>query len=74
MATPNPLLRSGRYVAAAWGFVGTIAAGAVVGWFLDQRLSWAPWGTLACLLIAVVGGLMRLIQTLRRFETVDRQS
>jgi F0F1-type ATP synthase assembly protein I len=68
----GPFLRGGRYVAAAWEFIGAIVAGAVIGWFLDDRLGWAPWGIMACMLLAVVGAMVRLIQTLRRFDRVDR--
>jgi F0F1-type ATP synthase assembly protein I len=68
---PGPLLRGARYVAVAWEFVGTIAAGAVIGWFLDDRLGWAPSGIMVCTVTAVAGAFVRLIQTLRRFDRVD---
>ena len=68
------MLRAGRYVAVAWEFVGTIAAGAVVGWFLDGHATPAPWGMTVCVLGAVVGAFARLIQTLRRFDHRDQNA
>jgi F0F1-type ATP synthase assembly protein I len=69
---PGPLFRGARYVAAAWEFIGAIAAGAVIGWFLDSRLGTAPWAIMVCMVAAVVGAMIRLVQTLRRFDRVDR--
>ena len=71
MASPGYVLRAGRYVAVAWEFIGTIAAGAAVGWFLDGRVTPAPWGMTACVLGAVVGAFVRLLQVLRRIDRLD---
>jgi F0F1-type ATP synthase assembly protein I len=69
----NPVVRYGRYGALAFEFVGTIAGGAVSGWLLDRWLGHPPWGVMTCMLLAVVGGFIRLIQVLRRFERLDRR-
>ena len=76
MTPPGPIVRYGRYGALAFEFSGTIAAGAVVGWLLDGWLGSEPWALVVCTLLAVVGGFIRLITILRRFERDDlgRQS
>ena len=71
MPAPGPVLRYGRYGALAFEFTGTIAAGAVVGWLLDRWLGTGSNLSIVCTLIAVVGGFVRLIQTLRRFDRLD---
>jgi ATP synthase protein I len=57
----------------AFEFSGTIAGGAFVGWLLDRWLGTPPWGAVLMTLLAVVGGFVRLVQILRRFERRDRQ-
>jgi F0F1-type ATP synthase assembly protein I len=69
---PAPDYRYVRYLALAFEFSGTIGAAVVLGWWLDRRLGTGPYLALACIVVAVVGGLMRLVQTLRRFERLDR--
>lgn len=71
MRPSNPIVRYGRYGAAAFEFTGSIAAGALIGWFLDGRFGTGPWLLLSCTVLAVVGGFIRLIQMLRRFERSD---
>jgi F0F1-type ATP synthase assembly protein I len=70
---PGPIVRYGRYGAVAFEFSGTIAGGAVAGWLLDRWLDSAPYGVTFCTLVAVVGGFIRLIQVLKRFERFDLQ-
>jgi len=74
VATPGPFVRYGRYAALAYEFPATIAAGATIGWLLDRWLDSVPWALVVCTLLAVVGGFIRLVTTLRRFERSDRQS
>jgi ATP synthase protein I len=69
---PGPIIRYGRYGAVAFEFVGGIGAGAFVGWFVDEHYGTEPWGLVALTLLAVVGGFIRLIQVLRRFDRGDR--
>jgi F0F1-type ATP synthase assembly protein I len=66
-------VRYGRYGALAFEFSGTIAGGVVVGWLADRWLGTAPYGVVFCTLAAVVGGFVRLIQVLKRFERLDLQ-
>jgi F0F1-type ATP synthase assembly protein I len=58
-------------MAVAFEFTGTIAAGALVGWYLDDRLGWTPWGSIVATLLAAVGAFVRLLQMVRRFEQLD---
>jgi F0F1-type ATP synthase assembly protein I len=68
----TPLVRYGRYGALAFEFSGTIAAGSIIGYYLDRWLGSQPYATILCTLSAVVGGFVRLIQILRRFDRQDR--
>jgi len=70
----TPIVRYGRYGAVAFEFSGTIAAGAFFGSLVDKWLDCAPWGLIAITLLAVVGGFVRLIQVLRRFDKVERDA
>ena len=72
MRPPSPIIRYGRYGAVAFEFSGGIAGGAFVGWWVDERYGTEPWALVALTLLAVVGGFIRLIQVVRRFERSDR--
>lgn len=69
---PGPIVRYGRYGAVAFEFSGTIAAGSVIGWLLDRWLGTEPYLLVVLTLVAVVGGFIRLIDVLRRFDRLDR--
>ena len=71
MAAPGPILRFGRSFAIFWDFVGTVLAGAVIGWFIDSRFDTEPYWTLGLLLLGVVGGFVRLVSSLRRLDRMD---
>ena len=64
-------IRFARYGAAGFDLFGTIIAGSMLGYFLDKWLSTSPYLTLVLMLIAVVVGFVRLIQTLRHFDQLD---
>jgi len=70
----GPIVRYGRYGALAFEFSGTIAGGVMVGWAIDRWLETAPYGLVACTLISVVGGFIRMIVILKSFERSDRAS
>ena len=74
MPPPPPIVRYGRYGAVAFEFTGTIAGGATMGWLVDRTFHTEPWGAVGLTLLAVVGGFIRLIQILRRFDRGDRES
>jgi F0F1-type ATP synthase assembly protein I len=71
---PGPIVRYGRYGAVAFEFSGTIAGGAFVGWLLDDWLRTSPWALALCTVLAAVGGFIRLITILRRFDRGDRDA
>ena len=73
VAAPNPILRFGRSFALFWDFVGTVLAGAVVGWLLDRWFDTEPYGTLGLLILGVVGGFIRLVASLRRLDRLDNE-
>ena len=74
MPVSGPIVRYGRYGALAFEFSGTIAGGVMVGWAVDHWLGIAPYGLVACTLLSVVGGFIRLIVILKSFERGDRAS
>ncbi len=71
VAAPNPILHFGRSFALFWDFVGTVLAGAVVGWLLDRWFDTEPYWTLGLLILGVVGGFIRLVASLRRLDRLD---
>jgi F0F1-type ATP synthase assembly protein I len=71
VAAPNPVLRFGRSFAIFWDFVGTVLAGAVIGWFIDSRFDTEPYWTLGLMILGVVGGFVRLVRALRRMDQMD---
>jgi F0F1-type ATP synthase assembly protein I len=64
-------MRYARGMAIAFEFTGTIAAGALIGWYLDSRLGWTPWASIILTLGSAAGAFVRLIQMLRRFQELD---
>jgi F0F1-type ATP synthase assembly protein I len=68
---PGPVVRYARYGAVAFEFSGTIAAGCVIGWLLDRWFGTEPYLLVVSTLAAVIGGFIRLIAILRRFDRLD---
>lgn len=66
------MLRYARGGAIAFEFSGTIGGGALCGWYLDRWLGTGPWLLLACTVIGAVGGFVRLIRLVERFNEIDR--
>jgi F0F1-type ATP synthase assembly protein I len=71
---PASIVRFARYGAVAFEFSGTIASGAFIGWGIDRWLGSAPYGVVGGILVGVVGGFTRLIQTVLQFERIDREA
>ena len=71
MAAPGPVLRFGRSFALFWDFVGTVLAGALLGWFIDSRFDTEPYWILGLMILGVVGGFVRLVSSLRRMDRMD---
>ena len=73
MAAPGPVLRFGRSFALFWDFVGTVLAGALLGWFIDSRFDTEPYWILGLMILGVVGGFLRLVSSLRRMDRMDAE-
>jgi F0F1-type ATP synthase assembly protein I len=71
VAAPGPVLRFGRSFALFWDFVGTVLAGALIGWFIDSRFDTEPFWILGLMILGVVGGFVRLVGALRRMDRMD---
>jgi len=74
VAAPGVVVRYARLGAVAFEFSGTIAAGAFLGWLIDRWFDSEPYGLVVSTLTAVIGGFVRLVELLRRFERLDRDS
>jgi F0F1-type ATP synthase assembly protein I len=57
-----------QLTAVAWEFLGSIMAGALLGWLADRQFRTAPWGLIGCTLFGTSTGLYRMIVVLKRFE------
>jgi F0F1-type ATP synthase assembly protein I len=57
-----------QLTAVAWEFLGSILAGAVLGYVADRYFESSPWGLIACTLLATTTGLYRMVLTLRQLE------
>ncbi len=66
-----PEFRQGPQERSAWlriassGFdLAIVVVGATaLGWWLDHRYGWSPWGTLSGALAGVVGGMVNFLRT-----------
>lgn len=61
-----------RGASVAFEFCGSIAAGALLGWWIDERFGVGPWGAISLTVLGTVGGFIRLVRMLKRFEHIDR--
>ncbi|HVT81706.1 MAG TPA: AtpZ/AtpI family protein [Phycisphaerae bacterium] len=43
-------------------FAATTALFALMGWWLDRRFGWTPWGTVGLSMLGFIGGLYLLIK------------
>jgi F0F1-type ATP synthase assembly protein I len=58
----------GQLTAVAWEFLGSIVAGAALGYLLDREFHSDPWGLIALTLLGTCTGLYRMVVILRQFE------
>jgi ATP synthase protein I len=58
----------GQLTAVAWEFLGSIVAGATLGYFADRQFGSAPWGLIGLTLLGSCTGLYRMVVMLRRFD------
>ena len=64
----NLWLRVGQLTAVAYEFLGSILAGALLGYFFDRHFETGPWGLIALTLLGTSTGLYRMVVTLRQLE------
>ena len=55
---------SGQLMALAWSLGWRIAAGIIIGYYVDQWLGSAPWLTLALSITALVSGVRQMLTVL----------
>jgi F0F1-type ATP synthase assembly protein I len=55
-------------LALVFEFTGTVAAGAFVGYLLDETFGTQPWLLIGLTLAAVALGFFRLVKIVRRFD------
>jgi F0F1-type ATP synthase assembly protein I len=55
-------------LALVFEFTGTVAAGAFVGYLVDEKLGTEPWLLIGFTLAAVALGFVRLVKIVRRFD------
>lgn len=65
--SPSPAPSSGGVRMASSGFDLAIVVGGftAVGWWLDRKYGWAPWGVLTGAVLGVVGGLSNFLRAAR---------
>ena len=68
---PNLWVLLGQLTSVAWEFLGSILAGALLGYFADRHFETSPWGLIACTLLGTCTGLYRMVVTLRQLERRD---
>jgi F0F1-type ATP synthase assembly protein I len=62
------LIRSAKFGALAFEFIGTIVAGVFLGYQLDAYLGTGPWLLSFMTIAGSVIGFYRMVQILRRFQ------
>jgi len=64
---PHFLRRAGLYLGVAFELPGTILAGLVVGYFLDEYLGTSPWLLITVTAIAFAAAFVRLVRWVKVF-------
>ena len=63
----------GQLTAVAWEFLGSIVAGAALGYLLDRQFRSEPWGLIALTLLGTTTGLYRMVLILKQLEKRGRR-
>jgi F0F1-type ATP synthase assembly protein I len=61
-------VRVAQLTSVAYEFLGSILAGALLGYLFDRHFDTAPWGLITITLLGTSTGLYRMIVILKRFE------
>ena len=64
----SAFVRYAKYGAVGWEFLGSIAAGVLIGHGLDRYFGTDPYLVLTMTIAGTVIGFYRMVQILRRFE------
>ena len=64
---PAPVKTAPRVRMASSGFDLAIVVGGftAIGWWLDRKYGWAPWGVLTGAVLGVVGGMANFLRAAR---------
>lgn len=63
-----------RWSGVGFEFAGAVAGFALIGWWLDGRYGWSPWGVVIGAALGLIGGTYNLIrQSLMAFKDADRE-
>lgn len=65
---PSFWMLASQLTAVAWEFLGSILAGALLGYLADRQFGSGPWGLIVCTLLGTTTGLYRMIVVLKQFE------
>lgn len=44
----------------------SVGVGTLLGWWIDRRFDTAPWGTIICASIGIIGGLLNFVRAGQR--------
>ncbi|HVT89004.1 MAG TPA: AtpZ/AtpI family protein [Tepidisphaeraceae bacterium] len=56
----------GKFLGIGLEIAVGVGIGAVVGWWLDKRLAWTPWGLIVGTMIGLAGGMYLAIKEAMR--------
>jgi F0F1-type ATP synthase assembly protein I len=59
---------TGRYLAVGLEVAIGVALGYGIGWWLDKRYGWSPWGVTVGAMLGLTGGLYLLIKDALRIN------
>jgi F0F1-type ATP synthase assembly protein I len=60
------------YAGLGLQFAGTVGLFTWMGYYLDKRYGWSPWGLISLSMISVIGGLYLLIKDLMKENAPPR--
>ena len=63
--------RSGVYLDLIYTFPGAILAGTALGWFVDRKTGWSPYGTLVGFFLGVGAAFWYLFKMLGGIQRDD---
>lgn len=61
-----------RMASSGLDLVIVIAGFTAIGWWLDRRYGWYPWGTLVSAVLGVVGGMTNFLREALKSSRLER--